>query len=187
MAVVSEAKIIWQYLRWHGQYSDTRELPIIKSPDFDNEQENDERLSILARDAGHLLRVRFPFVTPPAVYRWEERPLDPSLLESAFSNYAIGYKLLTVNEIAFQVSRDNILPAPFGEENNEPVRRNINRLAVGKYTEDFNAIILCRPTPGLPRNVYRVVEGSKRAIALRVAQIQGIPLTKFTCYLGDYE
>ena len=98
MEAVSEAEVVWQYLRWHGQYGDVRNLDIIKSPNLNDAKENTARFEILARDPGHVVRVRYPFVDPPASYRWNREILGPSLLASVCSNYGFFGQPITEHQ-----------------------------------------------------------------------------------------
>jgi hypothetical protein len=51
---------------------------------------------------------------------------------------------------------------------------------------DFDGIILCRPHPRLPAETYRVVEGTKRAIAVRVARLRNLRVPTLHSYFGDH-
>jgi tricorn protease-like protein len=76
---------------------------------------------------------------------------------------------------------------PFSDENTLVVQANLQRLKSKANTHDFNGILLCRPTPTLPIDAYRVIEGTKRAVAYRIAEREGFHLPVIHCYFGDYE
>ncbi len=100
MRDATEAEVVWQYIRWHAEYRDSTRLPIITDPNLNDDKENDARWRILARNEGHVLRVRYPFDGPPRPYQWSFRPAPQDLFAAVFSSYQTESGLLTINEIA---------------------------------------------------------------------------------------
>jgi hypothetical protein len=69
----------------------------------------------------------------------------------------------------------------------EIVEENVRRLTEhAEAPPDFDGIILCRPHPRLPAETYRVVEGTKRAIAVRVARLRNLRVPALHSYFGDH-
>ncbi len=186
MRDATEAEVVWQYIRWHAEYRNSTHLPIITDPNLNDDKENDARWRILARNEGHVLRVRYPFDGPPRPYQWSFRPAPQDLFAAVFSSYRTESGLLSINEIATHYFHHGHL-AGFGHDNNRIVEENIRRLTgQGQVAHDFEAMILCRPHPLLPSETYRVVEGTKRAVAVRVAQLRGLGVPPIRAYFGDH-
>ena len=192
MPSVPEEVVVWEYLRWDGKYLEWIDQPILKAPDFNNPEENQFRWDLLAGNHGHpgddgqVLRIRYPFDPSFSPYRWAKEVLRREVFANAFLNYSEAGRLLSLDEIAVQFSRTKILPSPFNKHNSLVVHENLLRLKSKENIDDFNAILFCRPTPYLPGDSYRIVEGTKRAIAYRVGQLEGIELPEIRCYFGDY-
>ena len=187
MRPATEAEVVHQYLKWHSQYGDAQALGIVTHPNLTDGAENDARWKILAHDKGHAARVRYPFFDLERPdrwrpYRWSFGPFPHELFAVVLSTYG-GFVTIDAIAQSFYHWRLIILD----HEDNAPViESNIRRLAEHEAAPaDFNAMILCRPTPGFPPNVYRVVEGSKRAIAVRAAQLRGLRLPPIDAYWGE--
>lgn len=197
MAEVPEEVVVWEYIRWDGKYREWTDRPILRTPDFNNEEENKTRWDMLAGhcgfpgDSGQIGRIRYPIKYPfdssLPPYRWRREIANGDLFEKTFLNYHCGdRRLLAIDEIVREFLRTKSLPPPFNEDNTLVVNENLRRLKSKENIDDFNAILFCRPTPGLPEGSYRVVEGTKRAIAYRAAQLEGIEVPEICHYLGDY-
>lgn len=193
MVDVPEEVVVWEYIRWDGKYQAWSDLPILKTPDFNNVDENQIRWDMLAGnhgypgDSGQVARIRYPFDLSLTPYCWKREIASIDIFKSAFLNYHRGDgQLLPLDIIVIEFLRTKRLPLPFVEDNIRVVNDSLERLRNKQNIDDFNAILFCRPTPGLPNNSYRVVEGTKRAIAYRVAQLEGTQVPIIYCYFGEY-
>ncbi len=186
MRPVTESEVVWQYLRWHSEYRDSSHLPIIIAPDLNEPSQNDARWRLLARNEGHVQRVRYSFQGSPVAYQWSARRVARDGFRAVSSNYSIGSRLLSISEMAMRYVSHGDLPgfdAGFCRIVEENVRRLIDD---AEAPPDFNGIILCRPHPILPAQTYRVVEGTKRAIAVQVACLRDLRVPTLHSYFGDH-
>ena len=182
-----EAEVVWQYIRWHAEYGDVSNEPLLTNPDLTDPHQNDERWRILPRNEGHVQRIRYAFGVAPTPYQWSFGPAPEDLFAEVFSNYRAESGLVTIDEFARYFVRHGHLPG-FDDNSTRLVEANVRRLEQHENApEDFDAIILCRPRPEIPPEAYRVVEGTKRAIAVRVAQLRVARLPQIRCYFGQYE
>ncbi len=193
MPSVREELVVWEYLRWDGKYREWLQHPALRNPDFNNPEENRLRWDLLAGDRGlpgdfgQIQRIRFPFGQSLPPYLWVRERLPEDIFPNAFLNYMHNNQLLKLEEVASEFLATRNLPLPFNDQNASVVRSNLERLKKRSDTDDFNAIILCRPTPAIAPYAYRIVEGTKRAIAYRVAKREGVDLPEIYCYFGDYD
>ena len=194
-AVIPEEVVVWEYIRWDGKYLEFADHAAIQKPNFSDPAENQLRWDLLAGnnetpgDWGQVLRIRFPFIDPcnPPPYQWKRERAEEGLFETARSNYSTEYNMyIALNDIARQFVCTSRLPDFFDDHANSIVRQNVERLGNKSDLDDFDGVILCRPTPGFPSSVYRVVEGTKRAIAYRVRELMGLSVPEIRCYFGDY-
>lgn len=193
MSSVPEEIVVWEYIRWDGKYREWFDQPVLNAPDFKNSAENQFRWDLLAGnhglpgDPGQVKRIRYCFDPSLPPYRWAKEVAGREAFANAFSNYCTeDRRALALDEIAAQFSRTKNLPPPFNRDNTLVVHENLRRLKGNGNIDDFNAILFCRPTPYLPQESYRIVEGTKRAIAYCAAQLEGIELPEIRCYFGDY-
>jgi len=192
MPSVPEEVVVWEYVRWDWKYREWIDQPVLKAPDFNSPEDNQFRWDLLAGkhglpgDDGQVFRIRYCFDPSLPPYRWAKEVAGREVFANAFSNYIEAGRPLSLDEITAQFSRTKSLPSPFNEHNSLVVHENLRRLKSKENIDDFNAILFCRPTPYLPADSYRIVEGTKRAIAYRVGQFEGIELPDIRCYFGDY-